>query len=243
MANLLILDASSSLCSVSLITERQQYHLCEDQPRRHAQRLLPMVDEVLHQAGVSRNELDGIAYGRGPGSFTGIRIAASVMQGISLALDLPVCGVSSLQTLAEEVAAEVSQRRDQSLTAGDKIAAVMDAHMGEVFWGIFEWTENGFITCGKEQVGAPDLCLQQLESFDGILVGDGLQLPAMNEALVAGHDLSFADIQPKSEFMANIVLKAWADKLFGNEAQHAPVYLRDSVAWKKLDEQPSLLKR
>lgn len=243
MANLLILDASSSLCSVSLITDKQQFHLCEDQPRRHAQRLLPMVDELLKSAGVNRQSLDGIAYGRGPGSFTGIRIAASVMQGISLALDLPVYGVSSLQALAEEVAFP-GDKETPELAVGHKIAAIMDAHMGEVFWGFYEVGTGGTIACTKEQVGAPAVCLQELQSFDGLLVGDGLQLPAMQETLLAsGYDLSFSAVQPKSEFMSALVTKAWADQQFGNEEQHAPVYLRDSVAWKKLDEQPSLLKR
>ena len=100
MANLLIVDASSSLCSVSLIADDRIISLEERQPRRHAQRLLPLVDDVLAQAGVARQALDGLAFGRGPGSFTGIRIALSMVQGIALGLDIPVLGVSSLEMLA-----------------------------------------------------------------------------------------------------------------------------------------------
>ena len=237
MANLLILDASSSLCSVSLLTASGDVHLCEQQPRRHAQRLLPMVDEVLQQAGIDKTALDGIAYGRGPGSFTGIRIAASVMQGIALALALPVFGVSSLQAIAQQLA----QQNDQ-LVPGSQIAVVTDAHMGEVFWGMFQLNEQRLaLAINDERVGAPPLCLQQLQDFDGAIAGDGLQLEAFSE--LAGRDNCYPDIPLQTEAMAPLVHHAWQQQAFGNEEQHAPVYLRDSVAWKKLDEQPSLLKR
>lgn len=233
MANLLILDASSSLCSVSLLTDQGDYHLCEDQPRRHAQRLLPMVDEVLTQADVAKTELDGIAYGRGPGSFTGIRIAASVMQGISLALGLPVYGVSTLQAVAQQQKCCVPGPQD--------IAVVMDAHMGEVFWGVFRSDEQGLMMPNAiEQVSSPELCCSSLQSFNGDIVGDGLALASM--APLAATD-NKASVLPKTEFMAGLVRSAWANGHFGSETEHGPVYLRDSVAWKKLDEQPSLLKR
>ena len=103
MPNLLLLDASSSLCSVALLTDQGDFWKTEDQPRRHAQRLLAMVDEILEEAGVSPQALNGVAFGRGPGSFTGIRIAVSVAQGISLGLGIPVCGLSSLQLIARAV--------------------------------------------------------------------------------------------------------------------------------------------
>ncbi|WP_419813360.1 tRNA (adenosine(37)-N6)-threonylcarbamoyltransferase complex dimerization subunit type 1 TsaB [Bacterioplanoides sp.] len=233
MANLLILDASSALCSVSLLTDQGNFHVCEDQPRRHAQRLLPMVDEILQQSGLQKHQLNGIAYGRGPGSFTGIRIAASVMQGIALALNIPVYGCSSLQAVAQEVA------ETEPLPASQKIAVIMDAHMGEVFWGIFQCDENGMMQPqGHEQVSTPEVCIEALTDFDGLLVGDGLALTSMS-ALTADNSC----VQPKTEYMARLVQVAWENNEFGSEEQHQPVYLRDSVAWKKLDEQPSLLKR
>lgn len=238
MTNILILDASSSLCSVSLLSSGQTHHLCEDQPRKHAQRLLPMVDEILKIGAVDKSELSGIAYGRGPGSFTGIRIAASVMQGIALALNLPVLGVSSLRAIAQQLA----HLEVQTFNPGQKIAAIMDAHMGEVFWGIYQLQENGLVTLqGQEQVATPEDCLQQLADFTGVFAGDGLMLEALQGQLP--DEKCFADVLPKAEHMTSLVADAWKNGQFGSEEQHAPVYLRDSVAWKKLDEQPSLLKR
>src|SRR5690554_8240057 len=111
MTCLLVVDASSTLCSVALSNQGQQWHISEEQPRRQAQRLLPMVDELLKKSQVSKQALQGIAYGCGPGSFTGIRIAASVTQGIALALDLPALGLSSLQAVAQEVFARSEERR------------------------------------------------------------------------------------------------------------------------------------
>ena len=133
MANLLILDASSSLCSVTLLNGEQRYDLSETQPRRHAQRLLPMVDEVLQLAGLPKAELDGIAYARGPGSFTGIRIAVSVVQGIAMGLDIPVYGFSTLQMLAQqsaatrEIGAGMKTASDGSQTAAESVRGVSDA--------------------------------------------------------------------------------------------------------------------
>ena len=229
MTCLLVLDASSSLCSVALQADGRHWHITEEQPRRHAQRLLPMVDDILRQADISKSAIHGIAYGRGPGSFTGIRIAASVMQGIALALNIPVAGISSLQAVAHTVFLQTDTRQ---------VMAIMDAHMGEVFWGCYERTGDSCRLIGAEQVGAPAQCLQAIHSFTGTLAGDGLQLPAL-----AHLNQLWANVQPQADIMLPLALLAWQRGEFSDPQEHQPVYLRESVAWKKLDEQPSLLKR
>ena len=228
--NLLVVDASSSLCSAALLTQGNIYSMVEEQPRRQAQRLLPLVSEVLAQAGCEKRALQGIAYGRGPGSFTGIRIAASVMQGIALALELPVFGVSSLQAVAAELFKQEAQVK--------AVLVVMNAHMGEVFWGRFE--RDGVLCrgLGIERVGSPEECLTEIARFSGALAGNGLQLAEFSHL-----DQQYATLGPKAEAMLPLVLDAWKQQHFGKVADHLPVYLRDSVAWKKLDEQPSLLRR
>ncbi len=229
MTSLLVLDASSSLCSVALQVNGVHYHITEEQPRRHAQRLLPMVDELIQQAGISKTSLNGIAYGRGPGSFTGIRIAASVMQGIALALNIPVAGISSLQAVAQ---AALLQNDAMS------VMAIMDAHMGEVFWGHYVRDGDSCRLEGVEKVGAPEICLAELQTFTGILAGDGLKLPALTHL-----DQSWSHIQPVAGIMLPLADLAWQRHEFAEPYKHQPVYLRESVAWKKLDEQPSLLRR
>lgn len=235
MATLLILDASSTYCSVALIRDDQTFELTELQPRRHAQRLLPMVDELLAANGVPRQEVDCVAFGRGPGSFTGIRIAISVAQGISLGLDIPVYGFSSLAVVAQQVMMRSSATR---------VMVVMDAHMGEVFWGAFE-LHNGLATAiSAEQVGAPARCAADLQAFDGVIAGNGIKVAGvMDEQITARAEAILDDAEPLAGFAAPLVSSAWEQGKFAGADQYAPVYLRDSVAWKKLDEQPSLLKR
>lgn len=229
MACLLVLDASSTLCSVALCDEEQQWHISEEQPRRQAQRLLPMLDELLEEAQVSKQSLQGIAYGCGPGSFTGIRIAASVTQGVALALDLPVLGVSSLQAVAQAVFAQ---------SEAQQVMAVMNAHMGEVFWATFVREGQLCVATSAEQVGAPEQCLADIENFNGELAGDGLALPSFVHL-----NQQWAQVQPQAQYILALAKAAWANALFTDPQEQQPVYLRESVAWKKLSEQPSLLKR
>lgn len=229
MTCLLVVDASSTLCSVALSYQGQQWHISEEQPRRQAQRLLPMVDGLLKKAQVSKQDLQGIAYGCGPGSFTGIRIAASVTQGIALALDLPVLGVSSLQAVAQEVFAQ---------SDAQQVMTIMNAHMGEVFWGAFERAGNLCKAISPEQVGSPEKCLAEIAEFNGEVAGDGLALPGFIHL-----PQQWAQVQPQAQYILPLAKDAWHKQLFTDAEEQQPVYLRESVAWKKLSEQPSLLSR
>lgn len=229
MPNLLAVDASSSFCSVAISIDGHTQHLVEQQPRRQAQRLLPMVDELLAEVGIRPKQIDGIAFGRGPGSFTGLRIAASVAQGIATGLDIPICGVSSLQTLAHAEALNTQE----SYTA----ICLMNAHMGELFWAAYHVESGQSQLRLDEQVGKPELCLSQINNLEGKLVGNGLLLPECSDLAQ-----DFSAIEPQADMMMPLVIQAWNNGEFGEPADHPPVYLRKSVAWKKLDEQPKLLK-
>jgi tRNA threonylcarbamoyladenosine biosynthesis protein TsaB len=226
MANILIVDASSSLCSVALLRPEGVIAVHEHQPRKHAQRLLPMVDELLQSSGVSRDQLTAVAYGRGPGSFTGIRIAASVTQGIAMALDLPVAGISTLQALAQKTLK----------SSGEQCIAVLDAHMGEVFWAPYQYEDGLAQPLAPESVCSPADFLAQAPAGMNA-VGNGLALVELSQWPGNADEVLLA------EDMVPLVEAAWQHQQFGDMDAHAPVYLRDGVAWKKLAEQPSLLKR
>src|SRR4051812_31549034 len=120
LATILAIDTSTDACSAALLINgivREKFRLAQ---RQHVQLILPLIHELLLEANLTLKQLDAIAFGCGPGSFTGLRIAASVMQGLAYAIDLPVIAVSSLQALAQGVYREFS---------ANNVIVTMDAHM------------------------------------------------------------------------------------------------------------------
>ncbi|RMF19717.1 MAG: tRNA (adenosine(37)-N6)-threonylcarbamoyltransferase complex dimerization subunit type 1 TsaB, partial [Gammaproteobacteria bacterium] len=137
MKTCLALEASTDACLVALQHEGKLYSLLDTTPRMHARRLMPMVETVLKDAGLNRRALTDLAVGMGPGSFTGIRIAVGLVQGLALGLGLPVRPVCSLAATAWPIA---RQRPEQV------VAVVRDARMGEHYVGVFQWQAEKLIT-------------------------------------------------------------------------------------------------
>lgn len=143
--NLLAIDTSTTVASVALCVEGQLYHAQEHAQKEHAQKLLPMVDALLHEAGASFHGLEGIAFGCGPGSFTGLRIACSVAKGLAYANRLPVYPVTSLHAIAYKA---------RQAGASFPILSAMDARMKQVYWAY--WEEEGqqhaklYVSCMSE---------------------------------------------------------------------------------------------
>ncbi|MDG4554404.1 MAG: tRNA (adenosine(37)-N6)-threonylcarbamoyltransferase complex dimerization subunit type 1 TsaB [Candidatus Competibacter sp.] len=143
---LLALDTSTDACSAAVWMDgvaRERYELA---PRRHAALILPMIEAVLAEVGLRPTQLDAIAFGRGPGAFTGVRIAAGIAQGIAFAADLPVAPISTLAALALGVGREIGHSR---------LAVALDARMGEVYWGTYAVTADAAELLGEERVCAP----------------------------------------------------------------------------------------
>ena len=203
--------------------------------------LLPNIESILSQANISRSDLDGIAYGRGPGSFAGIRIAAAVTQGLCLAQNLPVFGFSSLQALALSSAIQYKQLKE-SRTA---IFTMVNAHMGEVFWAGFTYQSDSLQCTTAEHIGDLDKAISACENFskaneNTVVVGDAIKLPNFKESDLSSLSL-LSDVVIDLSGMTDEVSAQFEQNNFGDFTAHQPVYLRDSVSWKKLDEQPKLL--
>lgn len=142
--NLLALETATESCSAALLVGERVFVRSEIAPRRHAELLLPMCDELLLEAGLVRRDLDALGVGCGPGAFTGVRLAISATQAIALALDIPVVAISSLAALAM-----------QAPENGAAILAVIDARMGEIYAGTFRRTDQGLVEAiGAEFVGS-----------------------------------------------------------------------------------------
>lgn len=220
--NLLAIETATETCSVALSVNGDVQQRFRHAPRQHAELLLPWVEELLAEAGIGFGAVDAIAFSRGPGSFTSLRIGIGVVQGLAWASDCPVVPVSSLAATAQ-VAAE----------KGIKTALVaLDARMNEVFTGLFRLNGNGsMIADGEESVRGPGL-VQVPDEAEVYAVGIGFErYPELGD--LAGRLAGVhTDIWPD----AVSVLTLAQEWLLHNEALPAemaqPVYLRDNVAKK-----------
>lgn len=125
----ILLDTTGQGCHVGLYHQGQLSQLSDYQPQSHTKQILPMIEQLLTQADLAPQDLTGIIYTQGPGSFTGVRVGVSVVQGLAFGLSIPTLGVSTLMTLAWQ---------GHIHTQKDVIGAVMDARMGQVYWAVYD---------------------------------------------------------------------------------------------------------
>lgn len=224
--NFLAIDASTEACSVAITfngTQFSEYELC---PQSHSLRLLPMIDNVLKQANCKLAALDGIIFGQGPGSFTGVRIGIGVTQGLAFSAELQARGVSTLQAMAQQAYDEKGESR---------VIAAIDARMAEVYTCYFEADEQGIMQAKTEEAVLKPALVAQYYS--------GLSLPAYGvgtgwDAYVDLADLKFNTDPPEILFPTAQAMLAIGKVDFSQhsvDAEHAqPKYVRDTVSWKKL---------
>lgn len=213
---LLALDTATERCSVALQVDDEVRVREAVTPRGHAELILPMIADVLREAGVQLRDLDALAYGRGPGAFTGVRIAVGVAQGLAYGAQLPVVGVSNLAAVAQA----------QDVRGG--VLVCMDARMGEVYWCGFAPDAAGLMQpLGPERVAKPAAVLTAGASLERA-VGTGFAAyPELAQR--------FADVTQDPQALPHareIARLAGAEVLAGRtqRAQDAqPVYLRDQV--------------
>lgn len=229
MTAILALDTSTDACSVALSLDSRTISRFEVIPRQHTQRLLPMVQEVMVEAGIGFDALDAIAFGRGPGSFAGIRIATGAAQGLSLANDTPLIGVSTLQAMASEVA--------PGLPSGERILVLLDARMDEVYYGLFEVVVSGVRPITSERVAAPTQIELPADTKTVHAVGSGLayldDFPAVVRSAMQSEN---TEVYPAAAAMLKIAQQELAAGKSFSADQAAPVYLREG-SWKKRSEQ------
>lgn len=226
---LLALDTSSEGCSAALLMEGRLTERFDIAPRGHTQLLMPMVRELLAERHLQPAGLDALAFACGPGSFTGLRIATGVVQGLAYGLDLPVIPVSSLAAVAADAI------RVHSLSEGDGIAVAFDARMGEIYWACYECRAGQPALITEEQVctpGAVALAAGIARWFGagrGWLLKDGFP-SAVLEAMTTVDD----SLVPRAARVADLAALTFAGGGGVAAAQAQPVYIRDQVAWKKL---------
>lgn len=217
---LLAIDTSTECCSAALYCDGENSARKELAPRRHAELILPMVDQLLAEMQITLKTLDALAFGRGPGSFTGVRIAAGVIQGLAFAADLPVVPVSSLAALAQGAVEESKM-----------VFSAIDARMGEIYWGLFDSGEEKLvIPVDKERVMKPDM-VDIPGSIHCFGVGSGFNrysevLQQKLGACLAGFD---GNRYPSAVEMIPLALRDFDLGLAVTAEDALPVYLRDEV--------------
>ncbi len=216
--NILALESSTESCSAALWRDGRVAVREADAGQRNSEVLLPMIDSLLAAQGVDRAELDGIAFGAGPGAFTGVRVACGVAQGIAFARALPVAGVVTLQALAEAAQAP-------------RVICCLDARMGEIYHAAYEQDGDDW-----REVSAPSLCTAETAPA---LAGNGWQgcgsgFAAFGEALQKRYGSQLAGITngiaPHAREVAVIAARMFARGETVDAEHAAPLYIRNKVA-------------
>lgn len=225
---LLALETATEACSVALYLDGEVLERFEIAPRRHAELTLPWIDEVLARAGIARSQLDAIACGRGPGAFTGVRLAVAMVQGLALALDRPAIGVCTLEVLALPAMRELDAQGD----AHGGVLAAIDARMGEVYLADYRRDATGAWTRqGEEQVIAPSaVVLPDDAPRIGAGTGFGAESGVLAERLATQLIRIDATALPHAADVARLAAAAFArGEGLAPEALQ-PAYLRNKVA-------------
>ena len=226
MSRLLAIETSSAVCSAALSVDGliEERHALA--PRQHAALILPMIESLLIEAGLRLDELDAIAFACGPGSFTGVRIAASVTQGLAFAAGLPVVPVSTLAALAQ------GGKRESGMP---QVLAALDARKSEVYWGAYrQCGDHELELIGAENVCAPDQVVAPTEG-DWVAVGSGWL--AHGDALAArvGDCVVrvLPDLEPRARDVVLLAAEGFRQGRTVPVAGAVPVYLRNNVADEK----------
>ncbi|WP_150467445.1 tRNA (adenosine(37)-N6)-threonylcarbamoyltransferase complex dimerization subunit type 1 TsaB [Francisella sp. SYW-9] len=207
--NFLVLDTSSRYCSVALSVDGEVFDDTREIPRQHNKYLLEMIKGVFGKANIDKKALDFIAYGIGPGSFVGVRLAAAVCQGFAVGLDIPIVGFSSMFAIAKS-----------TKTNSENVAVILDARMGDFYLGLYNTANNEIISESvyKVEEHSKDLYLE----YD--LIGDSI-----SELDIQNDDFQL-DVGNVIEYVSSLYTKQKAQQTLTQEV--FPVYLRGTSHWK-----------
>ncbi len=246
---LLAIETATEACSVALWIDGEVRERHAIAPRRHAELVLPWADGLLAEAGIAKSQLDAIAVGRGPGAFTGVRLAIALAQGIALALDRPVVAISSLAALAMgapdwpdgSAAGRSSPRAPVARKRGASLLAAIDARMGEIYLGTFARDGDGLITPidGEQLVRPAATALRDDRTWAGVGSGfaadDGALVKTLGERLL-DYD---ATALPHAADLVRLAAHAYARGEAIAPELVEPAYLRNKVALTLVEQQAS----
>lgn len=216
---LLAFETATEACSVAIYSDGDIRERFELAPRRHAELALPWAEQLLAEAGIAKSQLDAIAIGRGPGAFTGVRLAIALAQGIALALDRPIVAVSTLAALAMQ-------------SRGERILAAIDARMGEVYSAAFARAGDDLVALSAEAVAAPGAIAlpDDAHAWHGVGTGFAAGEGALQRRLGSRLSTIDATALPHAADVARLAVPAYLRGEALAPERVEPAYLRDNVA-------------
>lgn len=236
MIKILAIDTSTDACSAALWCKNTVFHRFTVAPQQHTKLILPMIYELLTEAQLDLKQLDAIAFGAGPGSFTGIRLAASITQGLAFAANIPVIKISSLRTLAQEVFVELGKKR---------VLIAQDARMQEIYFGEYQVDIAGIM-----QAVVPDQLLmgsnpynrqQNANKTSSIInyknlsnaVGAGNGWKIYDDILLKHCNIPLIEskVYPRAQYMTELAVADFTKGFVVSAKEALPIYLREEVAW------------
>lgn len=248
MSTLLALDTSTSLCSVALWHKKELTEQYVSIERGHTQHILPLIDQLLSDSGIFLNTIDALAVTAGPGSFAGLRIGMGVTQGLAFSNNLPVISLSTLQVLAQDLI-------DTNRSTEKWILPVLDARMGELFWGLYRQNnnlENNHNPDFDRPLVSPMVAdqvsscehvsenlLQLLDDIEnrGILAKGMLYATGNGVQLLDRLNIGIIKAAPEGKVMASNIIPLALENLALGKVITAenlePYYIRDTIHWKK----------
>jgi tRNA threonylcarbamoyladenosine biosynthesis protein TsaB len=216
----LAIETSSIACSVALAIDDEIFDLHEIAPQLQSQMLLPMIERLLKSKNLMINQLDALAFGSGPGSFTGVRIATSVTQGLAFAMNLPVIPISSLAALAQTAHEQYGYQ---------KLLVAIDARMQETYWAAYEANALGLVSlCGNEHISKPEDMILPDQSWAGV----GNAWDIYKDRIVTQPIQTDSVSYPTAKAVAQLAKEKFLRQDWVDAAEVSPSYLRDSVAKK-----------
>lgn len=232
MTTILAIDTSTPACSVAIKSGDEVLSHYQLASREHTKLLLPMVDGLLSEAGLTLSQVDVIAFTAGPGSFTGIRIGFGVVQGLAFGAGLPVLPVSSLETLGQTAVRKLALAEVGSVNgARINIVPMLDARMDEIYWAQFQLVNGRCLErIGDDGLSAPEDISVVAEGFPTVVVGDGWRYADRISLQATTVETSLLPDAQDVLTLASPLFKA--GKALPVE-QVSPVYLRDKITWKK----------
>jgi len=217
------INTTTRFCSVALLVGDKKYEAQEYSERGHEGIVLTLMDDLLAQADIGKKDIELLAFGRGPGAFTGIRVATATTQGLAVGLGIPVVPVSDLLNIAYQHNQSSNERR---------IASCVDARMHEIYCGIIEFSESSYVYIQEEKLQSPKNWNNEFES-EFVGVGNGFsEFPELIEQLNINIKQSNFELVPTALAAAELAREEYASGKAVVAAEALPVYLRNEVAWK-----------